>query len=67
MYVRLSGGSENVNYSVHALHATLMQRRIVDEVLWARLAPDHFHKEIDRLFSTIEDFLKDGVARLHAN
>eukprot|EP00965_Chrysotila_dentata_P065287 2163573-Pleurochrysis_carterae.AAC.1 len=43
---------------MHALHATLVHRGVFDEILWARLPPDHSHEEIDRLFSTIEDWLK---------
>eukprot|EP00965_Chrysotila_dentata_P149968 4952799-Pleurochrysis_carterae.AAC.1 len=51
------GGSENVNFSMHALHATLVKRGVFDEIIWARLPPDHSHEEIDRLFSTIESWL----------
>eukprot|EP00965_Chrysotila_dentata_P153876 5086212-Pleurochrysis_carterae.AAC.1 len=57
--MRLQGGSENVNFPVHGLHATLVQRQIFDEITWARLPPDHPHEEIERLFSTIEEFLKN--------
>eukprot|EP00965_Chrysotila_dentata_P179340 5922055-Pleurochrysis_carterae.AAC.2 len=55
--VPVKGGSENVNFTMHALHATLVHRGIFDEILWARLPPDHSHEEIDRLFSTVEDIL----------
>eukprot|EP00965_Chrysotila_dentata_P014111 468065-Pleurochrysis_carterae.AAC.2 len=51
------GGSESVNFSVHAFHATLVHRRISDEIVWARPPPDHSHEEIHRLFSTIEEIL----------
>eukprot|EP00965_Chrysotila_dentata_P160106 5287582-Pleurochrysis_carterae.AAC.1 len=29
------GGSENVDFSVHGLHATLVMRGIFDEIVWA--------------------------------
>eukprot|EP00965_Chrysotila_dentata_P178183 5885218-Pleurochrysis_carterae.AAC.1 len=43
---------------MHALHSTLVHRGVFDEILWARLPPDHSHEEIDRLFSTIEEWLR---------
>eukprot|EP00965_Chrysotila_dentata_P126541 4183969-Pleurochrysis_carterae.AAC.1 len=54
----VQGGSENVNFTLHGLHATFVHRRIFDEIIWARLPPCQSHEEIDRLFSTLEDFLK---------
>eukprot|EP00965_Chrysotila_dentata_P022328 738650-Pleurochrysis_carterae.AAC.1 len=41
------GGSENVDFTLHGLHATLVHRRIFNEIIWARLPPDHSHEEID--------------------
>eukprot|EP00965_Chrysotila_dentata_P006742 220812-Pleurochrysis_carterae.AAC.1 len=48
---RRLGGSENVSFVMHALHATLVQRGAFDEIVWARLPPDHSHDAIDRFFS----------------
>eukprot|EP00965_Chrysotila_dentata_P117358 3878902-Pleurochrysis_carterae.AAC.2 len=54
------GGSKNVDYFVHALHAILVQRLTFQGSLWARLSSDHSQEEIGRLFSITEDFLKFG-------
>eukprot|EP00965_Chrysotila_dentata_P076914 2539188-Pleurochrysis_carterae.AAC.1 len=43
---------------MHALHATLVHRGVLDELIWARLPPDHSHEEIDSLFFTIKEWLK---------
>eukprot|EP00965_Chrysotila_dentata_P137285 4541089-Pleurochrysis_carterae.AAC.1 len=53
----LQGGSENVSFVMHALHATLVHRGAFDEIVWARLPPDHSHAAIDRFFSVIERWL----------
>lgn len=42
---------------MHALHATLVERGIFDEIVWARLPPDHSHDDIDRFFSVCEKIL----------
>eukprot|EP00965_Chrysotila_dentata_P050590 1676482-Pleurochrysis_carterae.AAC.1 len=52
------GGSENVAFVMHALHATLVHRSVFDEITWARLPPDHSHDAIDRFFSVIERWLR---------
>eukprot|EP00965_Chrysotila_dentata_P134951 4463425-Pleurochrysis_carterae.AAC.1 len=44
------GGSENVTFVMHALHATLVHRGVFDEIVCARLPPDHSHDAIDRFF-----------------
>eukprot|EP00965_Chrysotila_dentata_P168846 5575474-Pleurochrysis_carterae.AAC.1 len=43
---------------MHALHATLVHRGVFDEIVWARLPPDHSHDAIDRFFSVIERWLR---------
>ena len=47
-----------MSFVVHALHATLVERGIFDEIIWMRLPPDHSHDEIDRFFSLIEAELR---------
>eukprot|EP00965_Chrysotila_dentata_P175280 5785824-Pleurochrysis_carterae.AAC.1 len=42
------GGSENVSFVMHGLHAILVHRGAFDEIVWSRLPPDHSHDAIDR-------------------
>eukprot|EP00965_Chrysotila_dentata_P222487 6193003-Pleurochrysis_carterae.AAC.1 len=42
---------------MHALHCCLVEERVFDEIVWARLPPDHSHDAIDQLFSVLEAWL----------
>eukprot|EP00965_Chrysotila_dentata_P174353 5755893-Pleurochrysis_carterae.AAC.1 len=43
---------------MQALHATLVHRGVFEEIIWARLPPDHSHDTIDRFFLVIERWLR---------
>jgi hypothetical protein len=51
------GGSEHVNFTLHVLHCQLVHEGVFDEIVWARLPPDHSHDIIDRLWSVLEGWL----------
>eukprot|EP00965_Chrysotila_dentata_P140309 4638583-Pleurochrysis_carterae.AAC.1 len=43
---------------MHALHATLVHCGVFDEIIWARLPPDHSRDAIDRFAFVIERWLR---------
>eukprot|EP00965_Chrysotila_dentata_P235202 6200614-Pleurochrysis_carterae.AAC.2 len=52
------GVSENKAFFMHALHATFVHRGVFDEIIWARLPPDHSHKVIGQFSLVIERLLR---------